>query len=190
MELTELEVELIVKELSLKLFNEEFDLPVKRNNRLTKSQARFCSKLYLKSCEIKPISIECSRKIYDGTYKLNTVIGILAHELCHWWLCKNEKPYGDTDMEFKKLIKKFGIPQSVKVAGHANSFYCSKCGKFIIASYSNKFSKDIYHSKCCHADLICKKEYFEDENDLDLKFNTMNLETVQELLNKKLKKAQ
>ena len=32
-----------------------------------------------------------------------------------------------------------------------------------------------------------EKVYIEDENDLDLKFDTMNLEIVQELLNKKLK---
>ena len=188
MELTELEVELLIKELSRKLFKKEFDLPVKRNNRLRRAQARFRAKhgIY----ERIPLYIECSKKIYDGTYKLNTTIGILTHELCHWWLFINNKNYRDVDLEFKELLKKFGAPASVKSVGLINRFSCSECGKFIIATSSTKYSNHRYYTKCCHAHLISEKMYVEDNNSINLKFDTMNLEIVQDLLNRKMKKAQ
>ncbi len=161
------------------LFNKKLTIPIKINKRLRRTSAWF---VYYedKNKNQKPY-IEISQNIINQS--IYVIADTLAHELAHYYLYLNKKPFDDNDIEFKTLVFQKGISESNTtiiengIIKYEYSQYVSKCTcGFKMNTYLfNKVNnfKPILICPKCKKRIINNKytgiEYLEYEPTLEIK---------------------
>lgn len=132
------------------MFDEDLEIPIKINNRLKTTLAWFCN--YDKSPEIEVSKLTANQNPY-------IVADTLAHELIHYYLWKNDKPFDDEDIEFKALTYQHGVGRTrttiikdgvLKYEYHKHECKC-KCGVKIDCDFQlvdNDYRPIIMCPKC------------------------------------------
>ena len=101
--MNEAELNKFGKFLFHRYFKEELTIPIKINNRLKRVHAWLVPYFM----PIEHSYIEVSKHLAQQSIYI--IADILMHELTHYYLFKNNKPYTDEDIEFKALTYKNGI---------------------------------------------------------------------------------
>ena len=166
MEINQKMVELTVRDVCKKYFDFDFDklnIPVEVNGRLSRSLGRMVYSL----TKNKPVSLQFSKKLLDGSYKIETVESVIKHEVTHLVLfCRNE-PFGDGCPNFERTLKEIGGTSTKTIIN--NKIYtakCKCCGKTVVKVDSNqKLGRILKNniSACCHSylekgEIIYKKD--------------------------------
>ena len=191
-------VEATVKDVCTKYFDIDFEslgIPVKINGRLTKCLGRVIYRH--KAYKVIPKSIEFSKELVSGNYKVETVESVIKHEVTHLALMLKGMEFHDGSTTFEETVKKIGgtSTRTIKslVKYHAK---CSCCGQRCLTTTSKQQYKRYLDnmwkvSKCCSSVLVPDGETivpdetkFENEDAGELLKN--NIERQQ---NKKVKKV-
>ena len=138
MEINQKMVELTVRDVCKKYFDFDFDklnIPVEINGRLSRSLGRMVYSL----TKNKPVSLQFSKKLLDGSYKIETVESVIKHEVTHLVLfCRNE-PFGDGCSNFERTLKEIGGTSTKTIMN--NKVYtakCKCCGKTVVKVSTNQ----------------------------------------------------
>ena len=155
-------IELTVKEVCKKYFNFDFDslnIPVKINGRLKNSLGRMDYNPRLN----KAISIEFSKELVSGIYKIETVESVIKHECTHLVLFARKESFKDGCKNFEDTVKKIGGTSTGTIfpAGIRYHGVCSKCGEECLNTTSKaRFNRitdpenaKFYVSSCCHSPI-------------------------------------
>lgn len=94
----------LIQKLSIKHFQKPFVDQGRYNSRLRTTGGRYIPRKRL--IEVNPKYV--TEKLY------NEVIGIIKHELCHYHLHIEGKPFGHGDATFKELLRKTSSPRFCK----------------------------------------------------------------------------
>lgn len=112
----------LTKELSLKYFNKPFVDQIIFNDRLRTTGGR-----YIPSKR----TIEINKKYLDEL-GYDELIGIIKHELCHYHLHIEGKPYHHRSREFRELMRKTNSPRFCRILPSEEEkrliYVCDKCG--------------------------------------------------------------
>ncbi|PAD20195.1 SprT family protein [Terribacillus saccharophilus] len=122
-EITMYNLQQIVEEISIELFNRPFVDTARYNNRLRTTGGR-----YLPGKRI----IEINPKYLQELGQEET-IGIIKHELCHYHLHIEGKGYGHRDSEFRELLQQTDSPRFCNMLPSVKEktllyYKCTKCG--------------------------------------------------------------
>ncbi len=131
-------------------YEEQLDIPISINNRLKRTHAWFVS-------DYDNQYIEVSKHLVKQNIFI--IADVLAHELTHYYLFKNNKPYDDQDLEFYALTYKNGISRTntstlkdgiMKYEYHQHISKCD-CGFEIVSCFpviDNDFRPILICPKC------------------------------------------
>ena len=110
----------------------------------------------------RPIKIQFSNRLINDGYSEQTIDSVILHELTHWYMYINEKPFDDSDREFKAqaikvgasltgTIPNFGVRYGIKFdcCNHLMGYYPEK--------QAIRYSNGNYHSSCCKSGIILDK---------------------------------
>ncbi|SOC42141.1 SprT family protein [Ureibacillus acetophenoni] len=154
--MTDIELQHLVEELSLKFFERPFVHKAYFNSRLRTTGGRYL---------LHSHNIELNRKSYE-LFGMEELQGIILHELCHYHLHIQGKGYKHRDADFRALLKKVGAPRFCSTIeenqkrGSSNLYIyqCKSCKQL----YNRKRRIDINKYKCgkCFGqlDLIEKRK--------------------------------
>lgn len=138
-----------------KFLSENFDgmqleVPIKINGRLTRALGRF--KHY--KAPKKPIAIELAKDTIEY-YELNEILDVLKHELVHYALYMQGKPYKDGDYYFENKLKELGI-SATQVYEHKGKVevYACECDTY---EYTRKLHKHNQYQGANYTCRQCKK---------------------------------
>lgn len=144
--MTELELQLLVEQLSLHYFHAPFLHKAYFNNRLKTTGGRYL--LGTHNIEINKRSYEC--------FGMAELRGIILHELCHYHLHIRGMGYQHRDKDFRMLLKKVGAPRfcssldvkEKKRSSTIHIYQCIACKQF----YNRKRKMDVSKYRCskCH----------------------------------------
>lgn len=127
--MTEEELQSLVQEISLTYFHRPFHHRAKFNARLRTTGGRYL---------LQSHNLEFNERqlVHFG---LDTFVGIIKHELCHYHLHLTGSGYRHRDSDFRKLLQIVGgsrfcgtIPGAVNLSGLRYMYQCKKCGLPII----------------------------------------------------------
>lgn len=147
--MTDEQLQTLVSQISNEFFHRPFLHEARFNNRLRTTGGRYM---------LRSHNIEINPKQYE-THGLESLIGIIKHELCHYHLHLQNKGYKHRDQDFKDLLKKVGGSRYCKtIAGTRKeetikySYRCKKCQQL----YLRKRKIDLQRYACgkCRGKLI------------------------------------
>ena len=150
-----LELQYLVEEISNRFFAKPFLHTALFNNRLRTTGGRYL---------LKSHNIEINPKYYEE-FGMDTLVGIIKHELCHYHLHIEGKGYKHRDTDFKQLMNQVGAPRYCqplppnKQNQTFQLYCCEKCEKL----YRRKRKVDTKKYVCgyCRGKLVYKgKETF------------------------------
>lgn len=126
----------------------DLEIPIKVNNRLSRSNGRFLTIKQVSTNRSRAHSIEISGKILKYDTK-DFVLGTLKHELVHYALFRKGAPYRDGDTYFENELKRVGAPSTMTRQSSAPrpTYRCTGCGNVHISS--RRFNVNNYVSTCC-----------------------------------------
>lgn len=150
-ELTNQQLSVLAEHLSQTYWQQRCTIPVVWNGRLSTTMGRFCYSL--QKNKRTAVRIELSKKAAQHLDR-QTFIQVLLHELCHYHLFKQGKPFSDHHPVFETEIKRVGaIPtNTIKLPQKGYKLYCSKCQAFL--GTRKRFNPKRYLSSCCRAQII------------------------------------
>jgi predicted SprT family Zn-dependent metalloprotease len=138
------------------LFNKEYALGVRVNNRLKSTLAWYSPS----EC------IELNKCVTEQN--IYVIADILSHELLHWHLDISNKPYDDSDMEFVIEAWRKGISETETTQfddkgkilyQYSKHEYACDCGNRV-SSYELSYRiNNISDIKCCHCNKSMVKNY-------------------------------
>ncbi|HLR14728.1 MAG TPA: SprT family protein [Bacillota bacterium] len=129
-----------IQELSIKYFQKPFVDQGRYNNRLRTTGGRYIPGKRV--IEINPKYVK--EKLYDE------VIGIIKHELCHYHLHIEGKPFGHGDRTFKELLRKTNSPRFCKPLPSSvkkeviHTYTCTTCN----STYYRRRRVNVEHVRC------------------------------------------
>lgn len=133
----------------------ELNIPVKVNGRLKNALGRF----YSTRNGNKPIKLEFAKRLQE--HNEATINGVVLHELTHWALCSQGKPYDDYHPVFEAEIRRVeAIPtHTIKDTREGFKAYCSKCGICVVhkrleSSLTKYVQNPKVTTKCCKAIVV------------------------------------
>nr|WP_106784951.1 SprT family protein [Lysinibacillus timonensis] len=132
--MTDLELQLLVENLSIQHFDRPFIHKAYFNNRLRTTGGRYL---------LNSHNIEFNKKSYE-IFGIEELRGIILHELCHYHLHIQGKGYKHRDADFRLLLKKVGAPR-----------FCSTIEES--KSKRSNTSVHIYECKECHQQYVRKR---------------------------------
>ncbi|WP_202079711.1 SprT-like domain-containing protein [Caldalkalibacillus salinus] len=141
----------LADKLSQHFWEKPCSVPVTWNGRLQKSMGRFLFTAHGK--KKTPIRIELSKHAAHFITR-EIFIAVLLHELCHYHLFIQNKPYEDHHPVFEKELRRVGAisTNSVQIPQKGFDLYCSQCqGKL---GTRKRFNTQKYLSGCCKAKVI------------------------------------
>lgn len=94
----------LVEELSLTVFQKQFQHQARFNKRLRTTGGRYM---------LEDHSIQINPKVYE-LYGMEELLGVIKHELCHYHLHLEGKGYQHRDADFKRLLKATNSPRYCK----------------------------------------------------------------------------
>lgn len=132
----------------------KLNIPVEVNGRLETALGRF-----IHTSKDVPIKLEFSKRLQK--HDEFTIDKIIKHELCHWALCLQGKPYEDYHPIFEAEIKRINSISTriIKSKEEGYKAYCSKCGKMVVrvgreSSLTKYVQTQKVTTKCCHAIIV------------------------------------
>lgn len=147
--MTDEQLQRLVEEISMRDFQKPFLHKAYFNHRLKTTGGRYL---------LQSHNIEINPKQYEE-YGIDTLIGIIKHELCHYHLHLENKGYKHRDSDFKELLNKVGglryckIPKGMRRQESIKYRYrCSRCEQI----YLRKRKIDVNKYVCgkCHGLLF------------------------------------
>lgn len=153
-------VKATVKDVCEKYFDFDFDkleVPVKINGRLSSTLGRVIYNT--RGSKYVPKSIEFSKELVSGHYKMATVESVIKHEVCHLVLMVRGEEFGDGTKNFEDTVKKIG-GTSTGTIKNVYEYYakCSCCGRRCLTSGKEsslkRYIDNGYVSKCCNSPVI------------------------------------
>ncbi|WP_280737927.1 MULTISPECIES: SprT family protein [unclassified Enterococcus] len=117
--MTNQELEVLVKEISLDFFHRPFLHETYFNARLKTTGGRY--HLNDHHLDFNPLVLE---KLGE-----EALIGVIKHELCHYHLHLTGRGYKHRDADFKNLLKQTGGSRYVKNLQEAENYWCYRCEK-------------------------------------------------------------
>ena len=116
--MNEHELQNLTEEISRTSFHREFTHKITYNNRLRSSGGRYLLKTG--NIEINPL--------VEQELGLETLTGVIKHELCHYHLHQTGRGYRHRDQDFKQLLHQVGGSRFVERMSEPNFIYeCSAC---------------------------------------------------------------
>ena len=161
--MTERELMMVCKKFAKEHWGMDFNIPVKVSGRMTVTLGAFYHS------RKTPTKVVFSKNLIQN-YKPSTIKSVILHELTHWVLFMQNKPFKDTDRTFIQEAKKVGasLTGTIQCAGKLHKFVCTKCRKTLLLCSTRKktnlLKKQPYlSSKCCQAGVVYTGvEYVED----------------------------
>lgn len=143
----------LVEIISEECFNKSFNHTVYFNNRLRSTGGRY---------HVKCHDIDINPKMYTE-HGLNTLIGIIKHELCHYHLNVNGYSGNHNTVEFQSLLKKVDGPRYAPAPAKIHYYVCTGCGNSF--QESRKFNTNRYVCAKCHGRLryVMKQSFKNDD---------------------------
>ena len=143
----------VFSEWNLKEFGGELRAPILRYNpRLKTSAGRFIADPAGAIIEIAAYLLDEE----DGEFMIRDTLG---HEMIHYWLWMNQKPYGHT-AEFREKMEAIGVSRYNSVPKHRpfkHCYICKSCDQKIFvrkrlqaaacAACCNQYAEGKYHSE-------------------------------------------
>ncbi|WP_056683728.1 SprT-like domain-containing protein [Cytobacillus solani] len=143
------ELTLHAEDFLRKHYDMELAIPIRKNSRLKRTLGCFITVKQQAEC----IEIAGYLMDYGAT---EVVLDTLYHELIHYALFTQGKPYQDGRVEFENELRKHGVSSTntpVKV-GKYIEYYCTKCGKEYETERQRVFKyPHLYRSRCCKAPI-------------------------------------
>lgn len=121
--MTDEELTALIKKVSQESFGKPFIHEAFFNNRLRTTGGRF---------HLKDRHIDINPKIYQA-YGMDTLIGVIKHELCHYHLYNSGMPSQHKDHEFKALLSQVGGLRFAPTLNNSNQhkilrvYECTNC---------------------------------------------------------------
>lgn len=131
-----------------KNYNTDLTIPIKCNNRLSRSMGR-----YIYSYN-QPKRIEIAGHVFD--YATNIIIlKVLRHELIHYALHKQGLPFDDGDYLFEKELIKHNAPRTESFSvGKKYLYKCNNCNRERATKTKKVYSNPhLYKTGCCNDKL-------------------------------------
>ncbi|MDF7672268.1 SprT family protein [Lactobacillus sp. ESL0701] len=123
--MTEAELQKLVEAIAVKYFNQPFRHQVKINYRMTTTGGRY---------RLKDHQIEINAHFLIPQYR-HELIGIIKHELTHYFLHLSGRGYRHRDQDFKQLLNQVGGSRFAPDIGLSKKqqrkylYSCQKCGQ-------------------------------------------------------------
>ncbi len=144
---SEEELKELVKEVSLRDFKRVFVHEVSWNRRLRTTGGRFI---------VKSLRLEFNPKVF-AAFSREVGLGIIRHELCHYHLYLQKKPYQHRSSDFRRLLQEVGgLRYTPALKEEVPYIYeCQRCGQI----YPRQRRINIKKYRCghCQGPLHCKK---------------------------------
>ncbi len=139
------ELDWVGNQLSLQYFGRPCKVPIEWDKSLKNAAGYFSFDLRTQ----RPLRIVQSMWQYNQ-FGAQHVIGTLKHELAHFHLFMEGRPFRDEDEEFKQLCHQIGAPLYALAMKEGYVTSCSACGGF--AGLEKKPKKKLI-SRCCKSSL-------------------------------------
>lgn len=103
--------------------------------------------------------MDLAKRLFEN-YDEETIEGVIKHELCHWALCKQGKPFDDGHPVFEAELVRVGAPSTKQITfkGKLYTAGCKKCQKEVVSRKSrgrlNKYLTGGYTSRCCRSPIV------------------------------------
>ncbi|GGK25153.1 protein SprT [Caldalkalibacillus thermarum] len=141
----------LANKLSLHFWGKPCQIPVTWNGRLTKTMGRF---LYTEqNGQRTPLKIEISKYAAHWIDR-EIFVAVLLHELCHYHLFIEGRPYHDHHPVFEQELRRVGAisTQRVQLPQKAYKLYCQRCGGYL--GLRRRINVGHYRSICCRAPIL------------------------------------
>ncbi|SDC60101.1 SprT family protein [Shouchella lonarensis] len=142
--MTDQELQRLVERISLTVFGRPFLHEARFNRRLRTTGGRYL---------LKSHAIEFNIKQYEK-FGLETLEGIIKHELCHYHLHLQGKGYQHRDKDFRLLSREVGAPRfclSTEPEQPVHRYQCCRCGH--IYQRKRRFDTEKYVCGKCRGQL-------------------------------------
>lgn len=146
----------LANKLSLHFWNEPLKVPVAWNGRITRSMGRFVYRMKGKNRE--PVKIEMSK--YAAQFVDREIfIAVLLHEMCHYHLFMQGKPFLDHQPDFEQELERVGAisTNTVKLPSKAYKLHCKQCKQ--VLGHMKRINPDRYRSPCCHSEILKEESW-------------------------------
>lgn len=159
-----IQINRMAKEFAKQYWDMDFNVPIEVNSRLTRALGRMRFKVsYQYRRKIyTPNKLELAARLMEN-YKDETIISVLKHELCHWALAVQGKPFEDGHPVFEREIIRVGASSTntIEPAGTLYTVKCSKCKNIVsknekqsrLIKYVEGTRRSTYSSRCCGAKM-------------------------------------
>lgn len=163
----------LTKRLAKDLFDLEWTLPIEVNGRLNRALGGYSWRRGIGN-KVIPVKMELARRLLEN-YSDETIESVIKHELTHWALSVQGRPFDDGHPVFESELKRVGAHTTgvIKLAGNLHTVICVKCGKVAAKHQSQgslwKYVKpgSRYSTRCCKAKMQYGETIFvEDTNSL------------------------
>jgi len=149
----EKEMEKFAREFLKEEFGVDLTISIKINNRLTSTFGRFKSRTNMVTGKREPLGIEISKNMieYQG---FDFAYGTLKHELVHYALFIQNRPYNDGTYTFEQELKRVGAPSSGtrKALIKKEVYQCKGCSHKFLRNRKlnnhNKYKGSNYTCSC------------------------------------------
>lgn len=149
-----------IKDFAQQYWGMEFNLPVNLNGRLTRALGYYKSRRNRQTGVVIPVKIDIAKRLLEN-YDEETIDGVIKHELCHWALSVQGKPFQDGHPVFERELRRIGAPSTnvIQYSGEIHQVKCKNCGKIVGHKKNYNAAMRIiesarYHvSNCCRARL-------------------------------------
>ena len=114
----------IAREFLDKEFDMKLEIPIFINSRLKRTFG------YFKHTKNSALQIDISQELIN-THPREVVIDVLKHELVHYALFEQKKPFGDGDKYFKDTLDRLGVSRTgtYQSLGKFHEYRCNCQGK-------------------------------------------------------------
>lgn len=164
-----------VSELTMAMYKDLFhrdmmNIPVRLNGRLTRALGRLCYSILRNRTREENVDrtgkIEIATELVNGSYNIETITAVIAHELCHYHLyIEGSTQSSDGDFEFEELIKKIGALSTRKLNPTVRYNLVCSCCERVLGNTSSKRQANNYSKRttvCCKAKISYNTEALED----------------------------
>ena len=160
-------IEGLLQELS-KSNGDQFSIPVTINGRLTSTFGRVFHRRELDG--YKPLRMEFSKQLLE-TASDESIVDVIKHEWCHYYITKTTKQNHGHDWDFKRLCYRIGCGGSPTTAiervvevKEKYELFCSDCGKKVggyarVCSTIHAARDNRVKTRCCKATVTVKQNW-------------------------------
>lgn len=148
------------KDFAQEYWGMEVNLPIKLNGRLTRALGMYRSQRSRLTGQITPVRFDIAQRLLEN-YDEATINGVIKHELCHWALSVQGKPFSDGHPVFERELVRIGAPSTnvIQYSGELHEVKCKSCDRVVARKKNYNAAMRIiegagFHtSNCCRARL-------------------------------------